>query len=100
MKNDAINTLVDSSNLDQSSSVINFKATGGGTLTHGTYKGKAIYCDFGNGSSGKDAIVTYGNNATLKADVVSIGADLLEIKRRKKDLKLILIVHIMNRHVL
>lgn len=83
VKNDAINTLVDSSNLDQSSSVINFKATGGGTLTHGTYKGKAIYCDFGNGSSGKDAIVTYGNNATLKADVVSIGADLLEIKDGK-----------------
>jgi len=83
VKNDAINTLVDSSNLDQSSSVINFKATGGGTLTHGTYKGKAIYCDFGNGSSGKDAIVTYGNDATLKADVVSIGADLLEIKDGK-----------------
>lgn len=81
--NDAINTSVDSSNLDQSSSVINFKATGGGTLTHGTYKGKAIYCDFGNGSSGKDAIVTYGNDATLKADVVSIGADLLEIKDGK-----------------
>ena len=84
VKNDAINTLVDSSNLDQSSSVINFKATGGGTLKEdGTYKGKAIYCDFGNGSSGKDAIVTYGNNATLKADVVSIGADLLEIKDGK-----------------
>lgn len=78
--NNTINDSVNSSNLDQSSSVINFKATGGGTLTHGTYKGKAIYCDFGNGSSGKDAIVTYGNNATLKADVVSIGADLLERK--------------------
>lgn len=79
-----INTSVDSSNLDQSSSVVNFKATGGGTLKEdGTYKGKAIYCDFGNGSSGKDAIVTYGNNATLKADVVSIGADLLEIKDGK-----------------
>lgn len=84
VKDNAINTLVDSSNLDQSSSVINFKATGGGTLKEdGTYKGKAIYCDFGNGSSGKDAIVTYGNNATLKADVVSIGADLLEIKDGK-----------------
>ena len=83
VEDNAINDSVDSSNLDQSSSVINFKATGGGTLTHGTYKGKAIYCDFGNGSSGKDAIVTYGNNATLKADVVSIGADLLEIKDGK-----------------
>ena len=81
--NNTINDSVPSSNLDQSSSVINFKATGGGTLTHGTYKGKAIYCDFGNGSSGKDAIVTYGNDATLKADVVSIGADLLEIKDGK-----------------
>lgn len=80
-----INDLKNSINLlDQSSSVINFKATAGGTLTHdGTYKGKAIYCDFGNGSSGKDAIVTYGNNATLKADVVSIGADLLERKDGK-----------------
>lgn len=80
-----INDLKNSINLlDQSSSVINFKATGGGTLTHdGTYKGKAIYCDFGNGSSGKDAIVTYGNDATLKADVVSIGADLLERKDGK-----------------
>lgn len=83
VKNNTINTSVDSSNLDQSSSVINFKATAGGTLKDGTYKGKAIYCDFGNGSSGKDAIVTYGNNATLKADVVSIGADLLEIKDGK-----------------
>lgn len=83
VKDNAINTSVDSSNLDQSSSVINFKATAGGTLKDGTYKGKAIYCDFGNGSSGKDAIVTYGNNATLKADVVSIGADLLEIKDGK-----------------
>lgn len=80
-----INDLKGSINLlDQSSSVINFKATAGGTLTHdGTYKGKAIYCDFGNGSSGEDAIVTYGNNATLKADVVSIGADLLERKDGK-----------------
>lgn len=83
VEDNAINDSVPSSNLDQSSSVINFKATAGGTLTHGTYKGKAIYCDFGNGSSGKDAIVTYGNNATLKADVVSIGADLLEIKDGK-----------------
>ena len=83
VKNNTINTSVDSSNLDQSSSVINFKATAGGTLKEGTYKGKAIYCDFGHGSSGKDAIVTYGNNATLKADVVSIGADLLEIKDGK-----------------
>lgn len=83
VKDNAINTSVDSSNLDQSSSVINFKATCGGTLKDDTYKGKAIYCDFGNGSSGKDAIVTYGNNATLKADVVSIGADLLEIKDGK-----------------
>lgn len=83
VKNNTINTSVDSSNLDQSSSVINFKATNGGTLKDGTYKGKAIYCDFGNGSSGKDAIVTYGNNATLKADVVSIGADLLERKGGK-----------------
>ena len=83
VKNNTINTSVDSSNLDQSSSVINFKATCGGTLKDGTYKGKAIYCDFGNGSSGKDAIVTYGNNATLKADVVSIGADLLERKDGK-----------------
>lgn len=83
VKNNTINTSVDSSNLDQSSSVINFKATCGGTLKDDTYKGKAIYCDFGNGSSGKDAIVTYGNNATLKADVISIGADLLEIKDGK-----------------
>ena len=83
VKNNTINTSVDSSNLDQSSSVINFKATNGGTLKGDTYKGKAIYCDFGNGSSGKDAIVTYGNNATLKADVVSIGADLLERKDGK-----------------
>lgn len=83
VKNNTINTSVDSSNLDQSSSVINFKATCGGTLKDDTYKGKAIYCDFGNGSSGKDAIVTYGNNATLKADVVSIGADLLERKDGK-----------------
>lgn len=75
VENNAINTSVDSSNLDQSSSVINFKATGGGTLKEDTYKGKAIYCNFGN--------VTYGNNATLKADVVSIGADLLEIKDGK-----------------
>lgn len=75
VKDNAINTSVDSSNLDQSSSVINFKATCGGTLKDDTYKGKAIYCDFGN--------VTYGNNATLKADVVSIGADLLEIKDGK-----------------
>lgn len=75
VKDNAINTSVDSSNLDQSSSVINFKATGGGTLKEDTYKGKAIYCNFGN--------VTYGNNATLKADVVSIGADLLEIKDGK-----------------
>ena len=80
VENNAINTSVDSSNLDQSSSVIKFKAEGGGTLKEGIYKGRAIYCDFGNGSSGKDAIVTYGNNATLKADVVSIGADLLERK--------------------
>ena len=83
VEDNAINTSVDSSNLDQSSSVINFKATNGETLKGDTYKGKAIYCDFGNGSSGKDAIVTYGNNATLKADVVSIGADLLEIKDGK-----------------
>lgn len=83
VEDDTINTSVDSSNLDQSSSVINFKATCGGTLKDDTYKGKAIYCDFGNGSSGKDAIVTYGNNATLKADVVSIGADLLERKDGK-----------------
>ena len=83
VEDNAINTSVDSSNLDQSSSVINFKATCGGTLKDDTYKGRAIYCDFGNGSSGKDAIVTYGNNATLKADVVSIGADLLEIKDGK-----------------
>lgn len=83
VKDNAINTSVDSSNLDQSSSVINFKATCGGTLKDDTYKGKAIYCDFGNASSGKDAIVTYGNNATLKADVVSIGADLLERKDGK-----------------
>ena len=84
VKNNAINDSVDSSKLDQSSSVIKFKATAGGTLKEdGTYKGKAIYCDFGNGSSGKDAIVTYGNNATLKADVVSIGADLLERKDGK-----------------
>lgn len=83
VEDDTINTSVDSSNLNQSSSVINFKATCGGTLKDDTYKGKAIYCDFGNGSSGKDAIVTYGNNATLKADVVSIGADLLERKGGK-----------------
>lgn len=72
VENDTINTSVPSNNLDQSSSVIKFKATCGGTLKEDTYKGRAIYCDFGN--------VTYGNNATLKADVVSIGADLLERK--------------------
>lgn len=72
VENDTINTSVPSNNLDQSSSVIRFKATCGGTLKEDTYKGRAIYCDFGN--------VTYGNNATLKADVVSIGADLLERK--------------------
>lgn len=84
VEDNAINTSVDSSNLDQSSSVINFKATCGGTLKEdSTYKGRAIYCDFGNGSSGENAIVTYGNNATLKADVVSIGADLLERKDGK-----------------
>lgn len=84
VEDNAINTSVDSSNLDQSSSVVNFKAECGGKLKEdGTYKGRAIYCDFGNGSSGKDAIVTYGNNATLKADVVSIGADLLERKDGK-----------------
>ena len=72
VENDTINTSVPSNNLDQSSSVIKFKATCGRTLKEDTYKGRAIYCDFGN--------VTYGNNATLKADVVSIGADLLERK--------------------
>lgn len=88
VEDNAINTSVDSSNLDQSSSVVNFKATGGGTLKEdSTYKGRAIYCDFGNGSSGKDAIVTYGNNATLKADVVSIGADLL-VRKDGKGLKI------------
>ena len=75
VENDTINTSVPSNNLDQSSSVIKFKATCGGTFKEDTYKGRAIYCDFGN--------VTYGNNATLKADVVSIGADLLERKDGK-----------------
>lgn len=79
VKDNAINTSVDSSNLDQSSSVINFKATGGGTLKEDTYKGKAIYCNFGN--------VTYGNNATLKADVVSIGADVVSIGTNSHEIK-------------
>ena len=79
VEDDTINTSVDSSNLDQSSSVINFKATGGGTLKEDTYKGKAIYCNFGN--------VTYGNNATLKADVVSIGADVVSIGTNSHEIK-------------
>lgn len=68
----SINTSVPDSNLNKSSYAINFKAPNGGTLKSSTYKAKAIYCDFGH--------TVKGNNATLKGDVISIGADELDCK--------------------
>ncbi|WP_405355124.1 hypothetical protein [Ruminococcus sp.] len=65
-----INTSVADSKLNQSSSVIKFEASNGGTLKNGAYTAKAIYCDFGN--------TVKGNNATLKGDVISIGANNLD----------------------
>lgn len=70
VNSNTINTGVADSKLDQSSSAIKFEASNGGTLKNGTYKARAIYCDFGN--------TVQGNNATLQADVVSIGADKIE----------------------
>lgn len=70
--NDSVNV-----NLNQSSYAINFKAPNGGTLKSSTYKAKAIYCDFGH--------TVKGNNATLKGDVISIGADELDGKGDGKD---------------
>lgn len=65
-----INTSVAGSKLNQSSSVIKFEASNGGTLKNGAYTAKAIYCDFGN--------TVKGNNATLKGDAISIGANKLD----------------------
>lgn len=66
-----INTTVADSKLNQSSSVIKFEASNGGTLkNNGAYTAKAIYCDFGN--------TVKGNNATLKGDAISIGANKLD----------------------
>lgn len=65
-----INTSVADSKLNQSSSVIKFEASNGGTLKNGAYTAKAIYCDFGN--------AVKGNNATLKGDAISIGANKLD----------------------
>lgn len=65
-----INTSVADSKLNQSSSVIKFEASNGGTLKNGAYTAKAIYCDFGN--------TVKGNNATLKGDAISIGANKLD----------------------
>lgn len=70
VKEGSINESVADSNLKQSSYAINFKAPNGGTLKSSTYKAKAIYCDFGH--------TVKGNNATLKGDVISIGADKLD----------------------
>ena len=63
-------TSVADSKLNQSSSVIKFEASNGGTLKNGAYTAKAIYCDFGN--------TVKGNNATLKGDAISIGANKLD----------------------
>ena len=65
-----INTTVADDKLDQSDKAVKFEASNGGTLKEGTYKAKAIFCDFDN--------IVYGNGATLQADVVSIGADKIE----------------------
>lgn len=66
-----INTSVADSKLNQSSSAIKFEASNGGTLkSNGAYTAKAIYCDFGN--------TVKGNNATLKGDAISIGANKLD----------------------
>lgn len=66
-----INTSIADSKLNQSSSVIKFEASNGGTLKkNGAYTAKAIYCDFGN--------TVKGNNATLKGDAISIGANKLD----------------------
>lgn len=65
-----INTSVADSKLNQSSSAIKFEASNGGTLKNGAYTAKAIYCDFGN--------TVKGNNATLKGDAISIGANKLD----------------------
>lgn len=65
-----INTSVADSKLNQSSSVIKFEASNGGTLKNGAYTAKAIYCDFGN--------TVKGNNATLKGDAISIGVNKLD----------------------
>lgn len=72
----SINTSVPDGNLNKSSYAINFKAPNGGTLkNNGKYIAKAIYCDFGN--------KVKGNNAILKGDVISIGADELDCKDDK-----------------
>lgn len=66
-----INDSVADSKLNQSSSAIKFEASNGGTLKkNGAYTAKAIYCDFGN--------TVKGNNATLKGDAISIGANKLD----------------------
>lgn len=65
-----INTAVANDKLDQNGVAVKFEASNGGTLKNGTYKAKAIFCNFGN--------TVYGNGATLQADVVSIGADKIE----------------------
>lgn len=71
VRGNSINENVADNKLDQSNSVVDFKASNGGTLkNNGTYTAKAIYCDFGN--------TVKGNNATLKADVVAIGADKID----------------------
>lgn len=63
----SINTGVSASNMTQTDKAIKFEAPSGGTLSSGTYTAKAIYCDFRS--------TVYANGATLKGDVVSIGAD-------------------------
>lgn len=63
----SINTGVAASNMAQTDKAIKFEAPSGGTLSSGTYTAKAIYCDFRS--------TVYANGATLKGDVVSIGAD-------------------------
>lgn len=76
VKDGSINTSVTEGNLNQSSYAIKFYAPNGGTLKSSTYKAKAIYCDFGH--------TVKGNNATLKGDVISIGADELDCKGADK----------------
>lgn len=65
------NTINDNPTFDQGTKAISFKATAGGTLAAGTYKAKAIFCDFGTST-------VQGNGATLKADIVSINAKRIE----------------------